>query len=72
MLIKNFPSKEKKKIIVLRLIVTNFKVGIMYSEPEINKVLKRIYEDYVTIRRAMIEYGFLERSDDCKKYWVKE
>lgn len=70
--IKNFPSKEKKKIIVLRLIVTNFKVGIMYSEPEINKVLKRIYEDYVTIRRAMIEYGFLERSNDCKKYWVKE
>lgn len=70
--IKNFPSKEKKKIIVLSNIVTNFKSGIIYSEADINKVLKRIYEDYVTIRRALIEYGFLDRTDDCRKYWVKE
>ncbi len=70
--IKNFPSKEKKKIIVLRIIAANFKTGTTYSEQEINRILKRIYEDYVTIRRAMIEYGFLSRTDDCKKYWVKE
>lgn len=70
--IKNFPSKEKKKIIVLAHIVNNFKSGVIYSEKDINKILKRIYEDYATIRRAMIEYGFLDRTDDCKKYWVKE
>lgn len=42
------------------------------TEKDINKILKRVYEDYVTIRRALIEYGFIERSNDCSTYWVKE
>lgn len=70
--IKNFPAKEKKKIIVLEEIVNNFKKGRKYSENEINRVLKRIYDDYASIRRALIEYGFLDRSNDCSEYWVKE
>lgn len=48
-----------------------FKVDYEYQEKEINHILKRIYEDYSTIRRALIEYGFLERSDDCGIYRVK-
>lgn len=70
--LKIYPSKEKKKIIVLQEIVKNFSKGKTYSEKEINRVLKRIYEDYVTIRRALIEYGFIERTNDCNSYWVKE
>ena len=70
--LKNFPAKEKKKIIVLEEIAKNFSKGKTYSEKEINRVLKRIYEDYATIRRALIEYGFIERSNDCSSYWVKE
>ncbi|MEG2739993.1 DUF2087 domain-containing protein, partial [Clostridium sp.] len=31
-----------------------------------------IYEDYATIRRALVEYGFMKRSNDCSSYWVKE
>ena len=70
--LKSYPAKEKKKVIVLSQIVKNFASGKKYSEKEINRILKRIHEDYVTIRRAMIEYGFLERSNDCSSYWVKE
>ena len=71
--IKQFPAREKKKIILLGEVMKNFKRGIAYSEAEINKVLKRIYEeDYPTLRRALIEYGFMERSLDCKVYRVKE
>ena len=70
--LKSYPSKEKKKIILLEEITKNFNVGKKYSEKEINRVLKRIYEDYVTIRRALIQYGFLDRSKDCSEYWVKE
>lgn len=29
-------------------------------------------EDYVTIRRYLIEYGFMERTNDCKEYWINE
>lgn len=70
--LKSYPSKEKKKIIVLQEITKNFTKGKSYSEKEINRVLKRIYEDYVTIRRALIEYGLIERTNDCNSYWVKE
>lgn len=70
--LKSYPAKEKKKIIVLGEIVKNFSTGRIYTEKEINRVLKRIFEDYATIRRALIEYGFIDRSNDCTKYWVKE
>jgi hypothetical protein len=70
--LKSYPSKEKNKIIVLEQIAKNFSIGKIYSEKEINRVLKRIYEDYATIRRALIEYGFIERTNDCNSYWVKE
>jgi len=70
--IKQFPAKEKKKIILLREIMNNFVRDREYPEQEVNKILKRIYEDYATVRRALIEYGFLDRSDDCKVYRVKE
>lgn len=70
--LKNYPSKEKRKIIVLEEIIKNFSKGKFYSEKEINRTLERIYEDYATLRRALVEYGFIERSNDCSKYWVKE
>lgn len=70
--IKTFPSKEKKKIIILSQVVKNFSKGKKYSEKEINRILKRIYDDYARLRRALIEYGFLNRSNDCSSYWVKE
>lgn len=70
--IKTFPAKEKKKIIILSEVVKNFSKGKKYSEREINRILQRIFEDYATIRRAMVEYGFIERSNDCSSYWVKE
>lgn len=70
--LKSYPAKEKKKIIVLEEISKNFTNGKTYSEKEINRILERVYEDYATIRRALIEYGFIERAKDCSSYWLKE
>ena len=47
----------------------NFESNIEYSEIQINKILKTIYSDHVTLRRLLIEYGLLQRSVDCLKYW---
>lgn len=69
--IESFPSKEKRKIILLQYIVTKFEVGRKYTEKEINEILKPIFSDYASLRRYLIEYGFLDRSDDCTTYWVK-
>lgn len=70
--LKSYPAREKKKIIVLKEIAKNFSSGKTYSEKDINRILKRIYEDYATLRRALIEYGFIERTNDGSSYWVKE
>lgn len=70
--LKQFPAREKKKIILLSEIIKNFKCNIAYSEKEVNRVLERIYSDYPTIRRALIEYGFMDRSDDCTVYRVND
>lgn len=66
-----FPTKEKRKIIVLGEIWKKFEPSRKYSEKEVNEIIKEIYFDYVTIRRYFIEYGFLERTLDCSEYWVK-
>ncbi|MFD0589873.1 DUF2087 domain-containing protein [Paenibacillus sp. GCM10027627] len=67
----SFPSKEKRKIAVLRHISTFFKLGESYTEAEINERLKSFSDtDYVTIRRYLIEYGYLDRKNDGSEYWV--
>lgn len=69
--LKTFPAKEKKKIVILKKISEQFEKNKRYSEKEINHIIKKIYEDFATIRRYLIEYGFMERTNDCKEYWVK-
>ncbi|MTI69628.1 MAG: DUF2087 domain-containing protein [Firmicutes bacterium] len=69
--LKTIPSKEKKKIIVLQHIIKHFDRNRRYTEKEVNEILISFYEDYVTLRRYLIEYGFMERNKDCKYYWVK-
>lgn len=70
--LESFPSKEKRKIIVLQQIMNRFDRSKKYTEKEVNEILKQIYADYVTIRRYLIEYGFMDRNKDCTEYWVKQ
>lgn len=70
--LKLFPAKEKKKLIILRVIAKKFTKNTEYSEKQINDILKPIYHDYATIRRYLIQYGFLERSKDCTVYRIKD
>jgi hypothetical protein len=68
---KLFSAKEKKKIVTLQKIMEQFETGKIYPEKEVNQILKCIYDDYPTLRRYLIEYGFMDRSKDCHDYWVK-
>jgi len=69
--IAGFPAKEKRKIIIMQKIINDFETRRKYTEKEVNTLLKSYYEDYVSVRRAMIEYGFLDRNGDGTMYWVK-
>jgi hypothetical protein len=69
--LKVFSPKEKKKLVILKKIAAQFERGRRYPEKELNEILKDIFEDFATIRRYLIEYGFMERTNDCREYWLK-
>ncbi len=69
--LKVYSSKEKKKIISLATIMAAFERDREYDESGVNGVLKPIWEDYTTLRRALCDYGFLERTRDGRVYKVK-
>ncbi|MCL2527523.1 MAG: DUF2087 domain-containing protein [Defluviitaleaceae bacterium] len=71
LLIKGFPAKEKRKIIIMQKLICDFETGKEYTEKEVNGILSQYYEDYVSVRRAMIQYGFIDRNKDGTLYWVK-
>ena len=68
--LKAFSPKEKKKVVILVKIAEQFERGKKYSEKEVNQILAAIYHDYVTLRRYLVMYGFMERMKDGSKYWL--
>ncbi|BCR35854.1 DUF2087 domain-containing protein [Mariniplasma anaerobium] len=70
--LKVFPKKEKQKVILLQLIIQLFDQKMKYNESEINDILKPVYNDYVIIRRYLVDYKFLGRLDNGKLYWVED
>lgn len=69
--LKTFPRKEKKKIVILTKIADQFELRRKYNEKEINQILMKIFDDYVVLRRYLVDYGFMDRTNDCKEYWLK-
>ncbi|SHG18562.1 DUF2087 domain-containing protein [Ornithinibacillus halophilus] len=68
--LSQFPSKEKRKIIILQHLLTRFEANKEYTEKEVNHIIKSVFDDFVTIRRYFIEYGFMLRNRDGSKYWL--
>jgi hypothetical protein len=63
-----FPSKEKKKYLCLLVIRHIFDFDVIYHEKEITELLKPVYHDFVSIRRYLVDYGFLTRKSDGSEY----
>jgi biotin operon repressor len=67
----SLPAKQKKMNVVLRWLATLFEPEKMYNEVEVNVVLKAVYEeDYVSLRRDLIDFGYLRRERGGGKYWL--
>ncbi|MBP0726604.1 DUF2087 domain-containing protein [Bacillus sp. RG28] len=69
--LSEFPKKQKRKIAILMHIIKRFDASKEYTEKEVNEILKKVFDDVVTIRRYLIDYGLLERNPDGSKYWIK-
>ncbi|MFE8697005.1 DUF2087 domain-containing protein [Cytobacillus sp. FJAT-53684] len=70
--LRELPSKEKRKIIILLELIKQFECGVTYSEKEVNERLSSIFADFAILRRYLVDYQLLERSKDCRDYWVNE
>jgi hypothetical protein len=64
------PSKEKNLMVVLRWLATLFQPAVRYSEPEVNAILTKVHSDYATLRRDLVDFGFLRRERAGTQYWL--
>jgi hypothetical protein len=67
--IKAFPVQEKKFLVILRHILGEFEPGIRYSEKHVNQILARYSADTATLRRSLVEHGFMAREGGGGMYW---
>ena len=70
--LQTFPKKEKHRQFILEEIANRFEPNRVYDEKEINAVLSVVYDDYVMIRRYLVDFGFLNRTPSGNEYWVKQ
>jgi hypothetical protein len=59
--LRQIPAARKKRVIVLRRLLEPFVPGRSYSESEVNKILREAHDDVATLRRELIDYGFMVR-----------
>ena len=65
--LKSIPAQQKKKRIVLEVLVQAFEQDRLYSEGVVNLLLADFHDDFCTLRRDMVGEQLLNRS--AKGYW---
>lgn len=71
LVLSNMPAKQKRQYIVIGIISQVFDPQKQYSEKEVNAILKPIWFDYVSLRRALIDYRWMSRSTDGSVYQIQ-
>jgi hypothetical protein len=61
------PAQHSKKLIVLDRLALEFDVGMRYSERQVNGILRRFHPDVASLRRYLVDEGFLDR--EAGEYW---
>ncbi len=59
--LKQIPAQRKKRVIVLQHLLTRFDPARDYSEREVNDLLRAAHDDVATLRRELVDYGFMVR-----------
>lgn len=61
------PVTRAKRLVVLERLALEFVPGTRYPEAEVNTVLAVFNDDTATLRRALVDEGFMDRADGW--YW---
>lgn len=65
------PAKLKKQRVILRWLATRFQADTLYTEREVNAILKAAgAPDIAGLRRDLIDFGYLHRERGGSKYWL--
>lgn len=67
--ILNMPKKQKDKYELFAYLVSICFDERKYTEKEINEILKKYYADYCYLRRSMVDFRLLKRTDDGSEYF---
>jgi biotin operon repressor len=59
--LSSIPSRRKARVIVLQHLLLRFDPDRSYPEADVNQILERSHEDYATLRRELVDYGFMTR-----------
>jgi hypothetical protein len=68
--LKSLPSQQKKLMAVLNHTSHLFEPGLRYPEKQVNVILSQLFDDTASLRRALIDYHFMERKSGI--YWLVE
>lgn len=63
----NLPAKQSHRRVVLDRLAQEFDVGVRYGERQVNGILRRFHDDVATLRRSLVDEGFLDR--EAGQYW---
>jgi hypothetical protein len=63
----SIPATHSKRLVVLDRIAQEFEPGRRYAECDINDALAAFHPDYATLRRYLVDEGFLNR--EAGIYW---
>jgi hypothetical protein len=70
--LKTLPAQRKKQLVILRHILQAFETGVQYTEKQVNDILRRFSEDTASLRRDLVDLGWLAREGGGERYWRVE
>jgi hypothetical protein len=70
--IKQIPQQPAKLQVILDYVLAAFTPGVIYTEKEVNMIIRRFHIDTAGLRRDMIDRGMLQRKSDGSQYWRPE
>lgn len=65
--LKQIPVKGKKRAVILDWLAARFEEGARYPEKAVNEIIKRYHEDSATLRRELVDGGWMARENGV--YW---
>lgn len=65
--LSRLPAQRAKRLVVLDRLAQDFEIGVHYREPRVNAILRPYHDDVATLRRYLVDEGFLDRA--AGTYW---